>query len=75
MKLVNPSSRQDLLQKIYTKEEIDFNEMFSTVVNQTSIRTILSIDANLGIELVQVDAKIVFLYDNLNETIYIYATT
>lgn len=60
-----------VVSKGFTQEEgIDFNEVFLTVVKQTTIRIILSIIASLDLELDQMDVKIIFLYDNLSKTIY-----
>ena len=50
---------------------IDFEEIFSPVVKMTSVRVVLSLAAIMDLELESMDAKIVFLYGDLNEEIYI----
>nr|GEW24200.1 retrovirus-related Pol polyprotein from transposon TNT 1-94 [Tanacetum cinerariifolium] len=52
------------------KEEIDYNEVFSPVVKHSSIRILLSLVAQLDLELVQMDVKTAFLHDDLEEEIY-----
>nr|GEX57920.1 retrovirus-related Pol polyprotein from transposon TNT 1-94 [Tanacetum cinerariifolium] len=49
---------------------IDYNEVFSSVVRDTSIRVILSLAACEDYELEQLDVKTAFLHGNLDETIY-----
>ncbi|GJX64372.1 copia LTR rider [Tanacetum coccineum] len=49
---------------------IDYNEVFSPMVQHTSIRVILSLIACEDYELEQLDVKTVFLHGNLEETIY-----
>ena len=51
---------------------IDYNEIFSPVVNQISIWMLLAIVAQFDLELKQMDAKTVFLYGGLEEKIYMY---
>ena len=52
------------------KESIDYNEIFSPIVKHTSIRMLLTIIVQLGLELEQMDVKTAFLYDELEEKIY-----
>lgn len=52
------------------KHGIDFNEIFSPVVKHSSIRVVLSLVANLDLELVQLDIKTAFLHGDLDEEIY-----
>jgi hypothetical protein len=51
-------------------EGIDFNEVFSPVVNHTSIRVMLAIVALFGLELEQLDVKTAFIHGYLDEKIY-----
>ncbi|GJX82283.1 retrotransposon protein, putative, ty1-copia subclass [Tanacetum coccineum] len=50
---------------------IDYNKVFSPVVQHISIRVILSLTAYEDYELEQLDVKMAFLHGNLEETIYI----
>ncbi|GJV04566.1 retrovirus-related pol polyprotein from transposon TNT 1-94 [Tanacetum coccineum] len=50
---------------------IDYNEVFSSVVQHTSIRVILALTACKDYELEQLDVKTAFLHGNLKEVIYI----
>jgi len=52
------------------RKSVDFNEIFSPVVKLTSIRYVLSIVAAEDLHLKQLDVKTVFLYDDLEENIY-----
>ena len=52
------------------KKGIDFDEIFSSVVKMTSIRTILSLVAAEDLHLEQLDVKIEFLHGDLEEEIY-----
>jgi hypothetical protein len=52
------------------KKGIDFDEIFSSVVKMTSIRTILSIVAVEYLHLEQLDVKTTFLHGDLEEEIY-----
>ena len=51
-------------------EEIDYHEVFSTVVKHTSIRLVLSLVALQNLELEQLDVKTPFLHGTLEEKIY-----
>jgi len=51
-------------------EGINFNEIFSHVVKLTTIRFMLSIMAADDLHLEQLDVKIVFFHDDLEEDIY-----
>ncbi|GJR94831.1 retrovirus-related pol polyprotein from transposon TNT 1-94 [Tanacetum coccineum] len=57
-------------QRFTQRARIDYNEVFSLVVRHTSIRVILSLTACEDYELEQLDVKMAFLHDNLEETIY-----
>ncbi|KAM1098489.1 hypothetical protein ACFX19_015991 [Malus domestica] len=52
------------------KKGVDFDEIFSPVVNMTSIRVILGMAASMDFELEQLDVKTAFLHGNLEEEIY-----
>ena len=52
------------------KEGIDFNEIFSPVVKQASIRAIMAKAVTFDLEVDQMDVKTTFLHGNLEETIY-----
>jgi hypothetical protein len=52
------------------KKGIDFNEIFSPVVNVSSIRVNLGLTACLDLELEQLDVKTAFLHGDLKEEIY-----
>ena len=51
------------------KEEMDYNEIFSLVVGHTSIRVLLTLVANLNMELEQLNVKTTFLHGRLEEEI------
>ena len=55
------------------KEGIDYNEIFSPIVKHFSIRIFLALVAQFDLKLVQLDVKIVFLHDDLEEKIYVSA--
>jgi hypothetical protein len=52
------------------KKGIDFDEIFSPVVEMTSIKTILSLVAAEDLHLEQLHVKITFLRGELDEDIY-----
>ena len=54
------------------KKGVDFDEIFSPVVKMTSIRTVLSIAANMDLEVEQLDVKTAFLHGDLEEEIYMH---
>lgn len=49
---------------------VNFHEVFSPMVKHTFIRVILSIVAQMDLELDQMDVKTIFLYGDLEETIH-----
>ena len=49
------------------REDIDYNEVFSPVVNHSSIQILLALVAQYELELDQLDVKITFLHDNLED--------
>lgn len=53
------------------KEGIDFDEIFSLVLNMTSIRTVLRLSASVDLKLEQLDVKIAFRHGDLEE-IYVH---
>ncbi|KAE8667838.1 hypothetical protein F3Y22_tig00112368pilonHSYRG00011 [Hibiscus syriacus] len=63
--------REKLVVKGYAqKEDIDFNEIFSPVVQLTTVRVVLAMCATLNLHLEQLDVKTSFLHGNLEEEIY-----
>ena len=54
------------------KKGIEFDEIFSTVVKMTSIRTILSLVAAKDLHLEQLDVKTSFIHGDLEEDIYMH---
>ena len=52
------------------QEDINFTDIFSSVVKLTAIRSVLCIVAIDDLHLEQLDAKIIFLHDDLEEDIY-----
>lgn len=54
----------------FQKEGIDYDETYSPVVRFESIRFVISVAANEGLDLVQFDIKTAFLYGVLTEEIY-----
>lgn len=53
---------------------IDYNEIFSPRVKHTSIRTLLALVALQGLELKQLEFKMVFHHGKLKEEIYMHQT-
>lgn len=51
-------------------EEVDYTEVFSPVVRNTSIRILLPIVVQFDLELEQMDVTTTFLYGTLDETIF-----
>ena len=63
--------KERLVAKGYAqKEGIDYEETFSLVAMLKSIRILLSIAAHLDYEIWQIDVKLAFLNDRLEESIY-----
>ena len=52
------------------KKGIDFEEILSPVVKMSSIHVALGLAACFNLEVDQLDVKTVFLYDDLDEEIY-----
>ena len=52
------------------KEDIDYNEISSPVVNHMSIQMLLAIVAQFDLKLEQMDVKAAFLHGELEEKIY-----
>ena len=53
------------------KEGIDYKETFASVARHTSIRTVISLVAQMGWEIHQMDAKTAFLKGVIEEEVYI----
>ncbi|RDX94072.1 hypothetical protein CR513_23581, partial [Mucuna pruriens] len=52
------------------KEDIDYKENFSLVSSKDSFRSVIARVTHFDLELYQMDVKIAFLNDDINETIY-----
>lgn len=52
------------------KKDVNFNEVFSPVVNHSSIHVILAMITIFDLKLEKLDVKIVFLHDELEKQIY-----
>ncbi|GKD03899.1 retrovirus-related pol polyprotein from transposon TNT 1-94, partial [Tanacetum coccineum] len=66
-----PRYKARLVARGFTQKAcIDYNEVFSPVVQHTSIRVILALIACKDYELKQLDVKTTFLHGNLKEMIY-----
>ena len=52
------------------KKGVDFDEIFTPIVKMTSIRTVLSIAANMNLEREKLDVKTTFLHGDVEEEIY-----
>ena len=52
------------------KEGIDYNEIFSPVVQHSFLRILLALVAQFNLELAQLDVKTAFLHGDLGEEIY-----
>ena len=52
------------------RKGIDFDEIFSHVVNMSSIHVVLGLAVSLDLEIEQMDVKTTFLYGDLEEEIY-----
>ena len=65
-----------LVAKGYAQREgIDYNEVFSPVVKHSSIRILLALVAQYELDLDQLNVKTAFLYDDLDEEIYMSQLT
>ena len=53
------------------KEGIDYEETFAPVARYTSIRTVVSLAAQMGWEIHQMDVKTTFLNGEIEEEVYI----
>jgi len=49
---------------------VDYDQTFSPVARMSTIRTLISVAANEGMKLAQIDVSTAFLYGDLKETIY-----
>ncbi|GKB24317.1 retrotransposon protein, putative, ty1-copia subclass [Tanacetum coccineum] len=66
-----PRCKARLVARGFTQRAcIDYNEVFSLVVRHTSILVILALTACKDYKLEQLDVKMVFLHENLEEVIY-----
>ena len=63
--------KASLVSKSFTqRKKINYNEIFSPVVKQTSIRMLFSLVVQEDLELEQLDVKTTFLHGNLTKEIY-----
>lgn len=53
------------------REGIDFNETFASVVKPMSYKAIFALTAALNWKLEQMDVKTAFLYNDVEETVYV----
>ena len=53
------------------KEGIDFNKIFFSVVQLTIVRVVFAICFTFNLHLEQLDVKILFIYGELEEEIYL----
>ena len=61
-----PRYKAKLVTKGFRQQEgVDFNEIFSPLVNMITLRHVLALAAHLDMELVQMDVKIAFLHGEL----------
>ena len=51
------------------KKGVDFDEIFSPVVQMISIRTVLSIAASMNLEVEQLDVKTTFLHGDIHAAV------
>ena len=52
------------------RKEVDYDEIFSSVVKHTSIRIVLGLVAHFDMQLEQMDVKTTFLHGDLEELVY-----
>lgn len=69
---INKSLKKTSGLKFTQKEGLDYNEIFSPIVKYTFMRVALAIVENFDLELDQMDNKIAFLRDSLEETAYMH---
>jgi hypothetical protein len=53
------------------KERVDYEETFSAMARYSSIRAVMSLATEMGWRVHQMDVKIVFLNDSIEEEVYI----
>ncbi|MCO5549289.1 hypothetical protein L7F22_002757 [Adiantum nelumboides] len=68
----NPKYKARLVAKGFKQQHgVDFDEIFSSVVKMTTLRTVLGLLAIEDMELVQMDVKIAFFRGDLEEDVYV----
>lgn len=63
--------KERLVAKGFSQEGIDYEETFAPVARYTSIRVVISLVAQMGWKLQQMDVKMMFLNGELEEEVYI----
>ena len=53
-----------------SKKGIDFNKIFSPIIKVRTIHLVLGIETSWDLELEQLDVKITFLHDDIEEDLY-----
>lgn len=69
---VPPRYKVRLVAKGYTQSYgVDYQDTYAPVVNQNSLRTVLSLVAARDLDMIQLDIKTAFLYGQLEEELFL----